>query len=303
MAQATLEDYLKRITFHFPDVPVEDARLITKGWDHDVVVLAGRIIFRFPKSRGYESRFRAEVKLLRYLKPKMSVPIPDYVYLPDDLSFGGYKMLPGVEMTKEVFHGFDSAQKDSIAEQCGSFLSTLHATPPEVAYEVGFGEEEGRYPWDKGYTEQILEGVRAKVFPKLTQKEAQWIEFQFTEYLSLSFDLGTRVIHSDFTSDHIFIDQQTGTVTGVIDFADTEVSDPAFDFNGMWHYGENFPQQVLEGYTANVDRDFLARSKFPLFAFPVRHMLEQEDGETGKPYTFESERLQLNKRMESGLSM
>lgn len=303
MEQAILAQYLKSITFHFPDVPVEDARLITKGWDHDVVVLAGRLIFRFPKSRGYESRFRAEVKLLRYLKPKMPVPIPDYVYLPDDLSFGGYKMLQGVEMTKEVFHSFDSAQKDVIAKQCGSFLSTLHTTPLTLARESGFAEDENGYTWSKNYTEQTLARVREKVFPKLSQEEVQWIELQFTRYLSFSFDVTVCVTHSDFTRDHIFVEPGSGIVTGVIDFGDMAYSDPAFDFSGMWHYGTLFPQQVLNYYTLKHDSDFLERSKFPILVDAVRHMLELHDDETNKHYTFEGERARLRRRMESGLHL
>jgi len=298
-----LETYLEKIKTHFSEVPLENAKLITKGWDNDVVILDDKFVFRFPKRDKYNDRFKAEIKLLRYLAPKMPVPVPDYIYTPEDLSFGGYKMLPGVEMTPEVFSKFSDTQKETIAEQLGKFLSVMHATPIETVKGFGFEEEEGGYWWSKNHTEQTWQGLRDKVFSKLNQEEVRWIEHQFTQYLSLSFDFDITVIHSDFTDDHIFVDTAQGVVTGVIDFADTEFSDPALDFAGMWYYGDYFPQQVLNHYTLKIDADFFKRSKFPVLVHMVGNMLELENGKTDLPVTFESSRAKLNERMASGLSL
>lgn len=298
-----LKTYLEKIKTHFPEVSLENAKLLTKGWDHDVVILGDKLVFRFPKRDEYNDRFKAEIKLLRYLAPKMPVPTPDYRYIPDDLSFGGYKMVPGVEMTSEIFNKFSDTHKEAIAEQLGKFLSVMHATPIETAKGFGFEEDESGYFWSKNYTERTLKDAREKVFPKLNQEEIQWIEHQFARYLSLLFDFDTALIHSDFTDDHIFVNASQGVVTGVIDFADTEFSDPALDFAGTWYYGNSFPQQVLNYYAHKTDIDFLKRSKFPVLVNMVHHMLEFENGKTDRPYTFDSERIKLNERMASGLSL
>lgn len=297
-----LETYLEKIKAHFPAVPLENAKLITKGWDHDVVLLDEKFIFRFPKRNEYNNRLRSEIKLLRYLAPQMAIPVPDYIYTPDDLSFGGYKMLPGIEMTLEVFNKFSNEQKEAVAEQLGAFLSVLHATPIEAVKGFGFEEGENGYYWSKQYAERILKSVREKVFPKLTQEEIAWIEYQFAQYLSCSFDFDISVIHSDLSDDHIFVDPGRGVITGVIDFSDTEFADPALDFAGMWYYGDSFTRQVFNHYTRKTDMDFLKRSKFPVLVNAARHMLELESGKS-RPTTFEDEYAELKERIASGLSL
>jgi hypothetical protein len=104
------------------------------------------------------------------------------------------------------------------------------------------------------------------------------------------------------TDDHIFINPERGEITGIIDFADTEFSDRALDFAGMWYYGDSFPQQVLNHYTLKTGADFLKRSKFPVLVHMVGNMLELEEG--GQlPVTFETSSAELNERMKSGLSL
>jgi aminoglycoside 2''-phosphotransferase len=298
----SIEHYIGLIKKYFPKIPLVSPKLITKGWDNDVVILDDKFVFRFPKREKYFDRFKAEIKLLRYLSPKMPVPVPDYQYTPGDLSFGGYKIIPGVEMTPEVFNTFTDSQKKRIAEQLGKFLSVMHDTSVEKAKEFGFEEEDEGYWWSRNHTEQTLQGLREKVFPKLTKEEIDWVEQQFDQYSSLSFDFEITVIHSDLVGDHIFVDPEKGMVTGIIDFADTEFSDPALDFAGMWHYGEQFPQQVLNNYEHKTDSDFLKRSKFPILVHMVGNMLEIENGNK-LPVTFEESRKKLNECMASGLSL
>lgn len=298
----SLQHYTKLIKEHFPEVAVDNPKLITKGWDNNVVILDDKFVFRFPKREKYFDRFKAEVQLLRYLAPKMPVLVPDYQYTPDDLSFGGYKMIPGIEMTPGVFNKFTDSQKKVVAEQLGKFLSVMHDTSVEKAKNFGFEEEEEGYWWSRNHTEQTLKGLREKVFPKLSKEEINWIEYQFAQYLSLSFDFEITVIHSDLVDDHIFVNPEKGKVTGVIDFADTEFSDPALDFAEMWHYGEQFPQQVLCNYEHKVGADFLKRSKFPILVHMVGNMLEIENGNK-LPVTFEESRKKLDECMASGLSL
>jgi aminoglycoside 2''-phosphotransferase len=294
--------FIKKIKTHFPEVDVDNPKLITHGWDNDVVVLNNKLIFRFPRTDEYKKRFKAEVKLLKYLISKVSVPIPQYTYLSDDLSFGGYRMIQGVNLSSDVFKVLSDEKREDIAKQLGQFLSVMHETPIKFAQECGFKEEEEGYWWNEKHTKKVLENVREKVFPQLEKYEIDWIEYQFAKYLSLSFDFDTAVIHSDFTEEHIFIDPEKGRVTGIIDFSDTEFSDPALDFTGMWRYGEQFAKQVMKYYSCNKDPNFLERSKFPSLVHMVGNMLELAEGKN-LPITFESSRKELTEVMESELTL
>jgi len=44
-----------------------------------------------------------------------------------------------------------------------------------------------------------------------------------------------RLLHADLTCSHVLDDGPT--VSGIIDWADTEVGDPAVDLAGLWHWG------------------------------------------------------------------
>lgn len=299
----SLAEYVGRIRAAFPGLAAGQARLVTAGWDHDIVVLGERLVFRFPKRPGYDARFRAEVKLLRHLGPRLPVSAPLYIYMADDESFGGYELLPGVEMTAEVFARFDVAQREHVARQLGEFLSVVHAVPVETARSLGIDEEAGGRWMSPRDAEETLPALKERVFPKLSREETDWIEHQFARYAALSFDLDLALLHSDLQEEHILADPDRGAVTGVIDFGDAELSDPAFDFAGLWAYGEEFPERVLRYYACRTDADFLRRSKVPVVMHMPCDMLELANGRTDLPVTFESLRAKLRERMDSGISL
>lgn len=294
--------YLARIRAQFPALTFASSRLITTGWDNDVVILDEALAFRFPKRDDYGAKFKAEVRLLEYLAPRSPLPVPEYTYLADGLEFGGYLMLRGAEMRSSLFSELAPSQRLGIAAQLGEFLSVMHATPIELARDFGFVDEPEGYRWNPARTASIFDDVRNLVLPRLSTEESNWIEHQFNRYLSLGFDAGIRVIHSDFVGDHIFVDPGAGRVSGVIDFADVAFADPAIDFSGLWDIGEAFVQQVLAHYHGLVDDDFLERAKFPALVHMVANMLEIAQGQA-IPVSFDSCRASLAQVMVSGLSL
>ncbi len=54
--------------------------------------------------------------------------------------------------------------------------------------------------------------------------------------------------HNDLWYKHIYHDPSTGKLTGIIDWGDIEITDPAKDFYGFWVYGESFLDEVLSHY-------------------------------------------------------
>ena len=295
-------DYLKKIKRYFPETKFKNSKLIEEGWDHDVIVLDNKYIFRFPKKEKYQERLKSEMKFLKYLAPRISIPIPEYIYISKDLSFGGYKLLKGVEMKPNIFEKLNRKQKNNIIKQLGTFLSELHQTPINSIRKFGFKEMDWNNYWTKPHIKQIIKGLRKKVFPKLTKNEINWVEHQFNEYLKLSFNYKKNIIHSDLTGRHILINSKKGEITGIIDFSDIEVIDPALDFNDLWDYGESFVKQVLTNYKGKIDKDFLLRSKFPFLVRMVTNMLEIEQGANLKT-NFKELRKKLNKVMKSGVSL
>ncbi len=294
----TKRRYLNLIAEHFPGIAHSKVRFIRHGWDNDVLILDKRLVFRFPRRAGYFERFKAEVRLLRHLRDKFAVAVPDYAYLPDDLSFGGYHIVPGRPMRRSLFQRLNAATKRTIARELGQFLSVLHAVPVSEARALGVTGEESEYWESKPRTETHYEAIRTVVFPKLNDDERLWLDTHFTHYLGLNFDFPLKVIHNDVADHHIYLVPEHGKLGGIIDFADVETSDPAMDFAGLWLYGRLFIEDVLGHYDHDIDDDFVERSKMPYRVHSAVNMLELLQGTgTSIPHSFEKLRKQLNREM------
>jgi aminoglycoside 2''-phosphotransferase len=77
------------------------------------------------------------------------------------------------------------------------------------------------------------------------------IDHNFERFLSnkelLSFN--TVLIHGDFGASNILWDSKREEITGIIDFGETEIGDPAYDFAGLLSsYGQPFVKRCLSMY-------------------------------------------------------
>jgi aminoglycoside 2''-phosphotransferase len=76
-------------------------------------------------------------------------------------------------------------------------------------------------------------------------------------------------LHGDLCADHILFDPKKRVITGIIDWGDSTIGDPAFDFLGIIDdYDKNFAQQVLTNYLGPIDESFLIRAEFYSNLFP-----------------------------------
>ena len=61
------------------------------------------------------------------------------------------------------------------------------------------------------------------------------------------------LIHADFTHHHILFDNQNKTISGIIDFGDAQIGDPAFDFARLYYdFGREFTTSVYEQYSTII---------------------------------------------------
>ena len=71
------------------------------------------------------------------------------------------------------------------------------------------------------------------------------------------------LVHNDLAAEHILVDEAAQTVTGIIDWSDIAVSDPALDFAGMFHWGgQAFSDAVLSAYEGAIDDRLVSRARF-----------------------------------------
>lgn len=230
---------------------------IDVGWDHEVIQLDDKYIFRFPNSSEYQSVLRDEIRLLSYLSDRITTLIPNYTYVPQDFSFGGYPMLQGESVSPELFRSMPEDIQDMFAGEVASFLSDLHAvdvnelTEFNISYEAEFA----------GYANVGAEASKY-LKPNLSAAEYGSIRDMLIdiEYAKQSTQPSC-LIHGDIAPKHIIWNVETKSI-GLIDFSDRSISDPAYDFAELYTYGEPFVNKVYTLYKSpNKNEKFLPRAK------------------------------------------
>ena len=118
---------------------------------------------------------------------------------------------------------------------CGrEFLTALHAFPVERAQELGVpgGTTD---EWRDRYR-QLYERVEERIYPLVTRSQGDAIGSYFDSYLDnpRHFRFQPVLLHGDLYSQHVLLDHPRQLVTGIIDFSECVIGDPAFDIRNAW---------------------------------------------------------------------
>lgn len=250
------DSLLERIKLEFPSLVWEKHTFLNHGWDHEVIILDDKIVFRFPNSSEYGAALKAEIDLLKFLSDKTTVNIPRYKYIAKDYSFAGYDIISGVELSEEIFAKLSDNEKNLIAEQIAEFLTAMHSLTKEVLspFKIDRADIPSETKRLRQQSKQYLEGV-------LNDNEY----LKLTEILDALDSLDREsiqsvLVHNDMSTSHIFWDSDIGKI-GVIDFSDRCLGDPAFDFTGLLDYGNEFCKQIISLYNGPKDADLAKRAR------------------------------------------
>ena len=249
----------------FPSVDASSIELLGEGWDFRAFVVDGRWIFRFPKSRESEQRLLTELRFLEDVAALLPLSVPRYLFCGTPAEwfpyhFAGYAMLPGTPaMSVELSHSALIA----VAVQLGRFLGSLHRF--EVAHAISLGlrscidDDTIRAAREGALTD--LASVRQTVDDNLYQRCATFLRDD--SRLPPEDEGPLRVLHNDLGDEHVLVQAETGVVTGVIDWTDAAVGDPALDFARLWAWqGEAFTKVMLDEYGLPADPLMLDRIRY-----------------------------------------
>ena len=259
---------LGRIKLNFPEISWNNHAFINAGWDHEVIQLDDKYIFRFPKSPEYLSKLRDEIELLAYLGKRLETIIPQYLFIPQDYSFGGYSMIEGKSLEPELLKGIMN-EPDLIAKGIATFLSELHAlnieelTKFNVTTKLDFA----------GYGDVAVEAEKY-LKPNLAPDHYKQIHTMLDKIEIAKRSLQPAcLIHGDLAPKHIIWKQKTKTI-GLIDFSDRSISDPAYDLAELYSYGEAFVDKVYSLYESPYKNDlFLLRAKAYMQAIGIHSLV------------------------------
>ena len=249
------------LRLQFPELSAEPVRYLDAGWDSQVFLVGNRWVFKFPKRKEREKLLLAETGLLDALHDRLPLPIPETTWrgTPSDhfpLHFVGYHYLPGCSGEKVAV---PSHLDNQHAWQMGEFLRALHGFDTKEARVLGIPNR--GYAWHDALEELklVTERLAGYIPDDLGDRCAPFLEGKIRP--PDPFRGEPRLTHSDLQAEHILLDE-LGNLTGVIDFGDASIGDPAVDFVGLYVWrGAAFVRRVMETYSASADAEFFKRVK------------------------------------------
>jgi aminoglycoside 2''-phosphotransferase len=235
---------------------------------YNVYEVNNEYIFRIPDKTIYNEKgfelIKSEMEKLNFLRDKLSKPIPfvEFVSKDVDKPLVGYKKIPGTSISKH-WKFIPEDKKIAIAKSIGSFLSELHNENLLEKYSSRFNKKKTTNLDIKNHFLDIYKQTKEKIFPMLSNDLSSYIEQFFKKFLTDCDQnyFEARVTHLDFDTSNILINTEDYAISGIIDFEDTDINDPAYDFPFISE-GEEFFKTVLNNYSGQKDNFLLSRIKF-----------------------------------------
>lgn len=238
-----------------PQFSTSQFQIQNEGWSNQVFCVDNTYIFRFPRTDLSLRDLEVEKVILPQLRENLGEYLYDSIEIPhfefssksaDEQAFVGYKMIPGVQMRREHVDGMSVEERNRNSQILGFFLSHLHT--PSILNNVSILDIK---PSQAERWLELKKTVHKKCKHVLTTDQLKWIDVLLNNLSDQSYlyEKHKILLHADFSSDHILFDPTRNTLTGIIDFGDLELGDPALDFTGLYLcYGLVFTQVVLKHY-------------------------------------------------------
>jgi aminoglycoside phosphotransferase (APT) family kinase protein len=203
---------------------------IDAGYDFEVAIVDDDWVFRFPRRSSVEEALQVEIALLPTLATALPVDVPVFEHISRSPLFVAYHLIRGEPLV------------DEDADGVRAFLEALHALDPS-------GLPVERRDWVEAYRRQCAEFERL-VFSLLDTDLRRRAQRLFGEAETLV-GFEPVLLHADLGPDHLLV--RDGRLSGVIDWGDARVGDPALDY--AW---------LLNGPFAgwDVDPDLRRRARF-----------------------------------------
>lgn len=205
------------VAAHLPGYRVESVTRLGAGLDNVAYEVNGDLIVRFGTGVDADREARL-LTAVGNLSP-LPVPVPRFT----DAGCLAYPKLPGVPL-------LDAAGVDGVpvAAALGGLLAALHAAPVERMGKLVAADDLPMDEWRREARETYA-SVSAHVPSAYRRRIESFLETSPPDDPdALAFS------HNDLGIEHVLVDPPTGTVTGVIDWSDAAIVDPAFDF-GLVH--------------------------------------------------------------------
>lgn len=219
----------------FPELSGEPAICVASGWDNTVYLVGGRWIFRFPRRQAALRCLAAELAVLPELAElPLPVPAPRFAGMPSaeyPWPFWGAPQLPGTELAGS---GLPDQSRGPAAIAIGSFLRELHRPGLAATMRTRLPADPNRRG-DASYRARLAHEVLARLDRNGIWRADPAIArlLDHAREASAAGQPGAPrpvLCHGDLHARHLLVGR-AGQGTGVIDWGDACIADPAIDLS------------------------------------------------------------------------
>ncbi|MEV7323473.1 aminoglycoside phosphotransferase family protein [Streptomyces sp. NPDC093970] len=215
---------------HMPGRRIESVSPLGEGQDNVAYEVDGELVVRFSKEPDPARRttlVEHEARVLAAVAAVSPLPVPEPAFTVAERGCLAYRKLPGVPLL-EMPHHLRAAHGTSIAAGLGEMLTALHAVPVDRFAGLVEVDRQPLAEWLREASENYLtvagQVPAAHRGPVEAFLRATPPHDGFTPVFS----------HNDLGIEHVLVDPVSWAVTGVIDWSDAAIVDPAYDF-GLLH--------------------------------------------------------------------
>lgn len=232
------------------------------GWDNVALLINEALVFRFPLRQAMAALLLREVEVLPRLAPHLTLPIPNpqYVGAPTaayPFAFAGYRLLPGRTADQQPP---SPPERAALAPTLAAFLKALHRLPVDATTRI-------RVPGDE-ITRADMVRRAPQLRDRLAANAAALAPESVAQLIALVEALATTPpapetcwVHGDLYARHLLLNE-ANHLTGVIDWGDAHLGDPALDLSIAYSFLPAPARRVFIATYGNTDPAIWRRARF-----------------------------------------
>ena len=244
-------------------VNIDELTVVGEGMNGLILTDGSGLAFKFPKSEVARKSLERETKIISLIRKHISFPIPQFkdIFLDEELgkAYVSFTLINGVKLTNDIYN----KHQHTLLKQIKKLLSEIHSMP---VIDLFYGNVLN--------IEEMYFEIQDLLYPFLSEDKKLLITTRFEKQLSMAAEgVSETVIHGDLGGANILVDERTGEITGVIDWAELTIGNSAYDYSSLTCYASvpKLKEDLL------IDKpnliNIFKQAEFIQFTFPILEAL------------------------------
>ncbi|MGV3525405.1 MAG: phosphotransferase family protein [Candidatus Sericytochromatia bacterium] len=217
--------------------------------DFCLAYLQGNTVLRVARHAEAAAALQRECLVLSAIADHLPLPVPRLRYHApaDGPAFTSHTLIEGAELTPENWAALGPLEQEQIAAELAGFMRALHAQPADMGRAAGVPVLNAA-AW-AAELRQASDGL-APLLPPQAWRQLMTL---LGHWAAAGEAVAPVLLHRDLAPGHLLYAPETGHLTGVIDFGDLALGEPARDWVYLYDdFGASFLAAVLRHYAPAV---------------------------------------------------